>query len=163
MSAEPQAETISSAERLFREDLVSTSFIAGADRGYWRIASLIWPFAVIEIAAAGRSSAPPWWAFQFDLTGYPQAPTARPWDLTANAPLAGEHWPAGGPRIMAAFNPGWRVDALYIPVDRLALEGHDVWRQRHPSYIWDPALDITQYLRIVHGLLNDPSYTGSRG
>ena len=162
MSAQPQADTMSSAEQLLREDLDNACFTAGVDRGYWRVASVIWPLAVIEIAAAPRTSSPSWWAFRFDLTGYPQAPTALPWDIATNAPLPGEHWPGGGPRIMAAFNPGWRNDALYMPVDRLALEGHDAWRQKHPSYIWDPALDISQYLRIVHGLLNDPSYTGRR-
>jgi hypothetical protein len=163
MNAQPQNETPTPAELLAGEDLAGAGFTAGVDRGYWREAELSWPYAVIEIAAAPRPYGPPWWAFRFDLTGYPQAPTARPWDIPNRMPLDPAHWPTGGTRIQAAFNPGWRTDALYLPVDRLALEGHDMWHTKHSCYVWDPARDITQYLRLLHQLLCEDSYTGARG
>jgi hypothetical protein len=162
MSAQPQSEAMGAPERLLDQDLASATFTAGVDRGYWRVVSIAWPHAVIEVAAAPRQGSPDWWALRFDLSGYPQAPTACLWDIASDSPLDGQGWPGGGPRIMAAFNPGWRAEALYLPVDRLALEGHDIWRERHACYIWDPGNDITQYLRVVRELLTDDSYTGRR-
>jgi hypothetical protein len=163
MSVQPQIEVMSPPERLLREDLASASFMAGCDRDYWRLLTIEWPYAVIEIAAAPRPGSPEWWALRFDLSGYPQAPTACPWNLVTDLPLDGDRWPGGGRRILAAFNPDWRAEALYLPVDRLALEGHDVWREKHACYVWDAALDITQYLRVLHELLTDDSYAGTRG
>jgi hypothetical protein len=163
MSAQPQQTTADPAERLLLDDLEQGSFLAGVDRGYWRLLELGFPTAVIAITAAPRVEAPGFFAFRFDFTNYPEAPTARPWDIEAGAPLAPARWPAGGPRQIAAFNPGWKDDALYLPVDRGALQGHEGWRTQYAVHAWDPAGDLTQYLRLVHGLLNDPSYSGCRG
>ena len=157
------AGVISAPERLFRDDVAGACFCAGADRGYWRLRSIAWPHAVVEVAPAESPLGPKWFALLFDLAGYPEAPTARFWDVEADGPLRPDRWPAGGDRITRAFNPGWRQDALYLPVDRLALEGHDGWRVQHAAYIWDSGRDITQYLRLVHELLNDGSYCGVRG
>jgi hypothetical protein len=163
MSAQPEQTLISASERLLRSDLAEAGFEAGVDRGYWRLAGLAWPNAIIEIAAAPRPGAPDWFALLFDLTGYPQAPTSRLWDLGAGTPLARQLWPSGGLRVAAVFNPDWRDDALYVPVDRLALEGHEGWLVKHACHAWDPAGDLTQYLRLIHELLNDDSYAGCRG
>lgn len=156
-----QAQT-SAAERLFRADLIASPFSSGVDRGWWRLHSIDWPYAIIEIAAASRPGAPDWLALRFNLSTLPQAPSAQPWDIAANAPLPPNRWPAGNERIMRIFNPNWRIDALYFPMDGLALEGHDAWRTQHPSHLWDPAKDITQYLRAVHQFLNEEGYTGVR-
>ncbi len=163
MSAQPQAEAISAPERLLRADLEGAEFAAGADRGYWQLISLQWPHAVIAVAAASRTGGPQRYVLRFDFSGYPEAPTAQLWDVDTSSQLAVSAWPGGGPRIIAAFNPSWKVDALYIPVDRVALEGHPAWLERYSCHVWDAAGDLTQYLRLVHGLLNDASYTGSRG
>jgi hypothetical protein len=156
-------ETCAPDERLFRDDLAAGAFTTGEDRGYWRLHSFAWPIAVIEVAPAALIGGPEWFALRFDLTGYPQAPTAQLWDIADDVSLAPARWPAGGERITLAFNPGWRADALYIPVDRLALAGHDAWLERYACHVWDAAGDITQYLRLVHGLLNDGGYRGVRG
>jgi hypothetical protein len=150
-------------ERLFLDDLESAPFLAGVDRGWWRLHSVAWPSAVIEIAAASRPGSPDWLALRFQLTGYPQAPSAQPWDVATGAPLTPTRWPAGNDRISRIFNPSWRTDALYFPMDRLALEGHDAWRSQHACHLWDPAQDITQYLRVIHELLNEDGYHGVRG
>jgi hypothetical protein len=157
------AGVISAPERLFRDDVAGTCFSAGADRGYWRLRSIAWPRAVVEVAPAEIPSGPAWFALLFDLTGYPEAPTARFWNVEVDGPLSPDRWPAGGDRITRAFNPGWRQDALYLPVDRLALEGHDGWRVQHAAHVWDAGRDISQYLRLVHELLNEGSYCGVRG
>ncbi len=164
MSAAPEEQLeYSAAERLFRDDVERGEFAAGADRGYWQLLALDWPLAVIAIAAAAREGAPERYVLRFDLTGYPEAPAAQLWDPDAEAPLAPERWPAGGPRQTAAFNPGWKTDSIYVPVDRVPLQGHDGWRNRYAAHVWDPTGEITQYLRLIHGLINCPSYTGTRG
>lgn len=158
-----QAEAVSASERLLRADLDGAEFTAGIDRGYWQLISMQWPHAVIAVAAAPRSGGPASYALRFDFCGYPGAPTAQLWDVTTDGPLAVTTWPGGGPRLTAAFNPGWKRDALYIPTDRVALEGHDGWLTRYACHVWDSTGDLTQYLRLVHGLVNDPSYAGIRG
>jgi hypothetical protein len=149
-------------ERAFREDVVGAGFQAGADRGYWQLLSIDWPYAIISVTAAARPSGPSEFAFRFELTGYPDAGvTASPWDAGADAPLAQAQWPAGGPADLA-FNPAWPFDAVYIPTDRIALKDHDPWRTDHPSYVWDPREGISRYLRVLHELLTDEEYQGVR-
>jgi hypothetical protein len=151
------------AERLLREDLEGASFLAGADRGWWRLHALSFPFAIIEIAAAARPNGPAWLALRMHVVNYPQAPSGQPWSLAQGAPLPVVLWPTGNERIQKIFNPNWRSDALYFPMDALALEGHDAWRTQHACHVWDPSKDITQYLRLVYELLNEDGYTGVRG
>jgi hypothetical protein len=109
---------------LFRADVGGAPFLSGVDRGFWRLISIDWPNAIIEIAAAPRPGTPEWLALRFDLTHYPEAPSAQPWDVAASAPLPPARWPGGSERILRIFNPSWRNDALYFPMDRLALSGH---------------------------------------
>lgn len=163
MAAQPQPDPIPTPERVFRADLEEAPFAAGADRGWWRVRLIDWPFAVIEIAVAPRPNGPGWLALRFELSAYPEAPSGQPWDADAGTPLPPLRWPGGNERIMHVFNPGWRTDALYFPMDRLALDGHDAWRLKHACHLWDPGKDVTQYLRRVHELLNDEGYTGERG
>jgi hypothetical protein len=163
MSAATPETVHDPAERLFREDLEQAPFTSGEQRGYWTLIDVSWPFAIIEISARPSASGPSRFHLRFDLSGYPQAPTAQPWDHDAGAPLAPGCWPDGGPRVKMAFNPGWNTTCLYLPVDRIALEGHDGWRQLPGGRAWDPAGDITQYLSLVHELLNSGSYSGVRG
>jgi hypothetical protein len=158
---EPQPEP--AAERLFRDDLARGPFLAGADRGYWRLGQIEFPHAIIEVATAPRPGSPDWLALRFDVSDYPHAPSAQPWDLATSGALAPQLWPGGNARIMQIFNPGWRVDALYFPMDRLALQGHDPWLAVPGCRMWDSAKDITQYLQVVHELLTEAGYTGVRG
>ncbi|MGA2795357.1 MAG: hypothetical protein ABSE69_17895, partial [Roseiarcus sp.] len=60
-------------------------------------------------------------------------------------------------------NPNWKNGAcLYLPCDRQSIEGHANWCQEHPSLIWDPAIGVVHYLRVVHDLLNSGDYGGRR-
>jgi hypothetical protein len=163
MSTAASTGAMLAPERLFRDDVTSGDFAAGVDRGYWNMLSLSWPIALIEVAAAPRENAPDGYVLRFDLSGYPDAPTAQLWDPQADAPLAVSQWPGGGERTLRAFNPAWNPNALYLPIDRLALLGHDAWRAIPGTHVWDPAGDITQYVRLVHELLNEDCYTGVRG
>jgi len=150
-------------ERAFRQDVGGGAFLRGAARGRWRLVKITWPHAVIAVSAAPRAGFPSEYAFRFELTNYPQdPPTAAPWEVERDLPLATTHWPTGRSRLAAAFNPGWNAAAIYIPCDRLAVQGHDAWRTQHPSMIWQPSGDITQYLSVLYELLNSGDYTGAR-
>ena len=152
-------------ERVFLDHVGRGAFQSGVARGCWRLISVDWPHALIAVAAAPRPNGPKEYALRFELTNYPQtAPTARPWDAESNNPLADGKRPHGRSRVPMAFRTDWKGGiALYIPCDRQAIEGHDGWRNQHPSMIWDPSKNITLYLKVVHELLNSSDYTGLRG
>lgn len=152
------------AEKVYRAHLERGPFQSGIDRGRWRLASVAWPHSVIAVEATERANAPAEYVFRFELANYPvTAPTAQPWNEAGNAPLDGTRWPGGRGRVPLAFNPDWKGGSgLYLPCDRHAIEGHDAWRAQHPEMIWNPKGDITQYLRIIHDLLNSEDYTGLR-
>ena len=152
-------------ERVFRSHLEAGPYQSGLDRGRWHLLSLKWPHALIAVRAAEMADGPHEYVLRFECINYPQSPpTAQPWDADADAPLPSERWPDGKRRVPFAFNPGWKGgECLYLPCDRLSIEGHDPWRTQHPSMIWSPESDITLYLRIVYDLLNSSDYTGPRG
>lgn len=152
-------------ERVFRYHIRQGPFQSGVDRGHWRLVAITWPNALIGIRAARREPAPDEYVLCFECTDYPRmAPTAQPWDPETGEPLPTALWPTGRSRVALAFNPGWKSgQCLYLPCDRLSIEGHDPWRTQHPEMIWSPSGDITQYLRIVHDLLTSSDYTGLRG
>jgi hypothetical protein len=143
-------------ERAFRAHLERPRVLAGIDAGMWRLVSLAWPNAVIAVAAAGGACEV---GLRFTLDGYPGvAPTGAPWDLDLDEPLDPARWPRGR-RVSKIFNPGWNVSALYFPMDRLALPGHDAWLTQFPGSGWDPRGDITQYLLTIHTVLNEDAVT----
>lgn len=155
-------------ERTFRDHVAGGRFQGGADRGDWWLVNERWPNPLIAVAAAGRPGVPSALVLRFDLTNYPAAgPTAQPWDAERDAGLAHDLWPAGSGRIATVFNPQWMpspgVHALYHPIDRLAIVGHDNWRTQDPGSVWDPSrMDIVDYLKVVHELLHSAAYSGIR-
>lgn len=147
-------------EAVFRSHLGGGSFLLGAATGRWRLVSIAWPHAVFGVSAADGTE----YGLRFECRDYPRTPaTARPWDIECDTPLVPERWPTGRSRLSLAFNPSWKNGAcLYLPCDRQSIEGHANWHHEHPSLIWDPALGIVRYLRIVHDLLNSGDYGGRR-
>ena len=152
-------------EQALREHLQAGPFQLGLHEGRWRAGSITWPFVYISIVAAARDGAPAEYRFRFDCAGYPQdAPTARPWDCTANQPLAFKDWPSGASRVPAVFRPDWKDGTcLYLPCDRISAAGHENWRTDHPALQWSPARGIVMYLNELHSLLNSSDYKGVRG
>lgn len=143
-------------EKALRADLESGRFLAGEARERWRLLAVEWPGLQIGVTARDGQE----FVLRFDCSGYPQnPPTAGLWSPERNAPLETSLWPRGGERIAAVFNPNWKSGiALYLPCDRTAIEGHDNWRNEHPAKIWNPAKGITQYVEIVHELLQSRDY-----
>ena len=138
-------------ERALRADVAKATFRLAQSEGRWRLIAITWPVALVGVIAVLR----------FDCSGFPaNAPTARPWDVEKSAPLAFDRWPGSkGGRVRAVFRPDWKDGtALYLPCDRVSREGHDNWRNETPTMIWRPERGITQYLEIVHELLNCGDY-----
>lgn len=152
-------------EGVFRAHIEKGPFLSGVDRERWRLIAIDWPYVLIAVAAAPRANGPAEYAFRFRCDDYPQtAPTAQPWNSERGGPLEPRLWPGGQPRVTLAFNPSWHGgQCLYLPCDRISMQGHDGWRTQHPGMLWSPNGDITQYLRIIHDLLNSSAYTGPRG
>jgi hypothetical protein len=147
---------------LLELDLAAPEFRRGEIEGRWRHVSTNWPHAVIAVAAPPRPKAPAEFGFRFDCTGYRRTPpTARPWDINANAPLPAVGWPTGPSLVSAVFRPTWKNGCcLYLPCDRMSIEGHDNWRNEHPSRLWQPDRGIICYLEQIYGLFFDSDYSG---
>lgn len=153
-------ELVQLEERVFLAHLAGARFRSGVAAKRWRHISTAWPHAVFAVTARDGLE----YGLRFELSDYPRSPaTAQPWDIERDAPLEASCWPTGHSRVPLAFNPGWQSGrCLYLPCDRLSIEGHPNWLHEHPSLIWDPALGVVHYLRIVHDLLNSGDYGGRR-
>lgn len=147
-------------ERVLETHLVGGRFRSGEAAKRWRHIATTWPHAVFTVTARDGLE----FGLRFELSGYPRSPaTAQPWDVACNTPLDPGAWPTGQARVPLAFNPGWQGGAcLYLPCDRLSIEGHPNWLHEHPSLVWNRALGVVHYLRIVHDLLNSGDYGGRR-
>ena len=135
-------------ERAFAADIAKPAFRLAVAAGRWHVVRVEWPYVYVC-------------NLRLNCEGYPQAPpTGGPWDFERNQVLAAEKWPRGqGGRVTAVFRTDWKGgSALYLPCDRVSIEGHDNWRTEMPSKIWRPADGIIQYLELVHELLNCRDY-----
>jgi hypothetical protein len=144
-------------ERAFSADIAKPAFRLAVAEGRWRVVRIEWPYVFICVTAKDGTGH----NLRLNCDGYPQTPpTGGPWDLERNQILAAERWPRGqGGRVSAVFRLDWKNgSALYLPCDRVSIEGHDNWRTEMPSKIWRPADGIVQYLELVHELLNCRDY-----
>ena len=150
---------------LLENDLAAPEYRCGEIEGKWRHLLTAWPYVLIAVLAAERPNAPAEYSFRFECTGYRQAPpTAQPWDLQVNAPLPPQLWPTGRVLVPAVFRPDWKGgQCLYLPCDRLAIEGHANWPQEYPNRLWQPQRGIICYLEQIYDLLNQSDYSGVRG
>jgi hypothetical protein len=152
-------------QSLLESDLAAPEFRCGEMEGRWRHISTPWPKVVIAVSAAPIPSSPAEYAFRFDCTGYREvAPTAQPWNAGTNSPLVHRDWPTGKSIVPSVFRPQWKDGlGLYLPCDRLAIQGHDSWRNEHPARLWNPERGIICYLEQIYELLNSSDYTGTLG
>lgn len=145
-------------QRAFETDVAKATFRLAVADGRWRIIKTAWPYAYFAVAASdGREH-----VVRLNCAGYPQVgPTGGPWDVERNQILAFDLWPRGsGGRVSAVFRPDWQNGAaLYHPFDRVSWDGHANWRNEMPAKVWKPARGISQYLEVLHELLNSRDYT----
>jgi hypothetical protein len=149
---------------LFKIHLEGAPFLAGVDAGQWSLAtddeSSQWPHCRFWVRCDQRFVAAGKVVLRMNAENYPAtAPTSRPWDLEKNAPLRAELWPKGPRNVSAVFNPGWNGGtALYAPCDRLAMIGHEPWKQAFPDWWWTPKHTVVEYLTFVFRCLNPVSH-----
>lgn len=150
---------------LFEQDLAAPEFRCGEIEGRWRLVAIIWPHVIIAVAAPEKSGSPIEYGFRFECSGYRQNPvTAQPWNLATNSTLADREWPTGPVIVSAVFRPEWKQgQCLYLPCDRMSIEGHDNWRSEYPSRLWQPHRGIICYLEQIHELFYQNDYSGIRG
>lgn len=150
---------------LLDRDLSAAEFRCGEMEGRWRHISTPWPHALIAVAAKRLPGGPAEYAFRFECTGYRQsAPTAQPWSIATNLALDFKDWPTGKSIVPSVFRPQWKEGrCLYLPCDRMSIEGHANWSHEHPGRLWNPTRGIICYLEQIHDLLNSSDYTGVIG
>lgn len=117
--------------------------------GHWKVEHVAFP--TVDVRVFGRAGD---LGLRFDATDYPtRAPAGRPWDIERGVPLEPEYWPTGG-RADAMFRKDWsaqRNGALYIALDRVALDSHGDWAMRPDA--WTSSRSIYDYLLRVHHVL----------
>ena len=145
----------SDGEALLRTHLQSMPFLAGERDGRWQLRRLGWPILYVDVFARDKRI----FTLRLQCDGYPQAPTGTFWDPEREERLAAMRWPRAGVRFGAALRTDWQGGAaIYIPCDRLSINGHDQWRQLHPAWIWEPETGIARYLDVVWTLINGDDY-----
>jgi hypothetical protein len=147
---------------LIEQDLAAPDFRCGQIEGRWRHVGTDWPHVIIAVSAPERANAPAEYGFRFECSGYRQTPaTAQPWDIDRNTPLPPSHWPSGNDIIKSIFRPDWKEGkCLYLPCDRIAMEGHDQWRAQYPNRLWQAGRGIICYLEQIYDLFNQSGYSG---
>ncbi len=158
-------EPVSPDRLLLERDLVAPDFRCGEAEGRWRLLARAWPYATVAVAAAPRPASPAEFCFRFECSGYPQqAVTAQPWDPAAGGPLPAHRWPRGKTILPSVFRPEWQGGTcLYLPCDRISMNGHEMWAHQHPNRLWQPSRGIVCYLEQLHDLLNQNDYSGAAG
>jgi hypothetical protein len=151
-------------QSLFLAHLEGAPFQSGVDAGKWGLSGapseLVWPHPVIWVAADPAIVPQGKVYLRFTVDGYPAlAPTACPWDPATNARLAYHLYPRVPGKFQRVFRTDWNAgNSLYAPCDRMAMAGHEVWKQAYPYWWWMPDFTIVKYLSFVHHCLNPIRY-----
>lgn len=137
------------AEQTLRAHLAEGRFEIAVASGRWNVERLAFP--TFDVRVFGRDGD---LGLRFDVAEYPaRAPAGRAWDTARDVALEPQYWPTGG-RADATFRKDWSAQhdgALYIALDRVALESHSDWCTRHDA--WTSSRSIYDYLLHVHHVL----------
>jgi hypothetical protein len=150
-------------ERTFRVHVDGGRFRAGVAAGQWRLLEIDWPSSLIAVSAAERPDSPNEFVLKLELNGYAHtAPTGSVWDADTQTWLAADRRPKGERAAMLFRTDGWAggATAMYAPWDRVGLQAHPEWAQKHPLEAWNPTRDISFVLSNVHEVLNADDYLG---
>jgi hypothetical protein len=144
------------------DDLCKPRFLMGENSNRWVLIDHVADVAIIDVAAREIPGSPSWYSFRFLTNNYPvTAPAGCLWDSDLQAPLPQTQWPKG-PDASRVFNPGWNASAIYLPVDRIAQNGHEAWRSQAEHRWWSSSSDICQYLNELWSILNSSGYQGNQ-
>lgn len=155
----------SPAQLLLEHDIAAAELRCGEVEGRWRHVITLWPYVTFAVSAPVRPNAPSEFGFRFECSGYRQTPvTAQPWDLDTGIALSKPKWPTGPLIVPSVFRPEWKQGhCLYLPCDRMSIEGHPNWVNEHPARLWQPGRGIICYLEQIYELFNQNDYSGVVG
>jgi hypothetical protein len=151
-------------QSLFMAHLEGASFKSGVDAGKWGLsgapAEIAWPNPIMWVAADSTIVAGGKLFLRFSVDNYPaSAPTACLWDISTNSRLAANLYPSVTGKFRLVFRTDWNGgNSLYAPCDRMAMAGHEQWKQSFPYWWWTPEFTIVKYLSFVHICLNPMRY-----
>jgi hypothetical protein len=118
---------------------------------------------MLAVSAADRPNSPTEFVLRFELTGYPHtAPTGGLWDVATDNSLPAGQRPKGARAAQLFRIGGWvgGSTAMYAPWDRMGLQTHPDWAQKHRLQAWNPTRDLSFILTNVHEVLNADDYLG---
>ena len=151
---------------LLEQDLAAPEFRRGEIEGRWRrVATRLAAHdprgrGAAAAARAGRIRLP------LRMLGLPPEPRS-PRSPGISPPTRRCRPTAGRPAPRSCRRSSGRAGSsgqcLYLPCDRMSIDGHDQWRSQHPSRLWQPARGIICYLEQIYELLNQSDYTGVAG
>jgi hypothetical protein len=155
----------SPAQQLLVRDLAAADIRCGEIEGRWRRVAFQWPHVIFAFSAPPRPNAPLEFGLRFECSGYRQTPvTGQPWEFDTNGPLPKAKWPTGQKIVSSIFRPDWKEGhCLYLPCDRMSIEGHPNWINEHPARLWQPDRGIICYLEQIYDLFNQSDYAGVVG
>ena len=161
----------SAALRLLEADFQRAEFKIGTAKGQWGFAREIsdadFPFVYIWIQATPYNcDSPQRLLIRWDIAEYNGVPpTGAFWDDEKKNFLLPEKWPKGrhGSPVAAVFKvEGWAAPGkgFYHPYDRQARLNHNDWPTQNPQHIWTEDSTLTDFLIVLHHLLNCEDYLG---
>ena len=158
------------AQRLLEEDLKSVAFLSGVKDAYWELLQPVtaerWPHVFTHIRAAERVNAPQRYLVRWEVDDYNATrPSGAFWDEKQNTYLNPSKWPKGraGSIVDKVFRiEGWSDpgQGFYHPWDRKAAKGHHQWPINNPDFVWTSKNTLTDFISLVHRLLNSDDYHG---
>lgn len=146
---------------IFDRDIAAAPFLEGVARNRWALETLDWPHGLFDVTASDARV----FHLRLNFEGYPaDPPTGGLWDPDTGTIPAPNKWPTGDAAFASVFRRDWQNGtALYMPLDRISLNGHHEWTSQHPHLVWRPDFGLVQYLAEVHRLLNMRGYHGIPG
>ena len=151
-------------QSLFMAHLEGAPFQSGVDAGKWGLpgaaTDIVWPNPIMWVAGDSKLVPQGKLFLRFTVDNYPVlAPTACPWDIGTNTKLAGHLYPKLSGKFQRVFRTDWNAgNSLYAPCDRMAMAGHEQWKQVYPYWWWTAEFTIVKYLAFVHLCLNPICY-----
>ena len=123
---------------IFEQDLAAPEFRCGEIEGRWRHVATHWPHVIIAVSAPERAERARGIRVSIRMLGLSaDAGNSPALGHRRQYPFAGARWPTGNGVVKSVFRPEWKQgQCLYLPCDRMAIEGHDDWRHQHPNRIW---------------------------
>ena len=130
-------------EQQFRADMEKPDFLLGKCQGRWRVDSISWPRVIMAVTSASGTE----YSVRFQCDGYPEAPTAAPWDTARDCMARPVNNPISG-KMEKVLSQLENKGAFYLPCDR-QWQGYSNWATQYPDQLWNRDQGIASYLGVL--------------